>query len=77
MFFITKSRHNKIVQRYADQTEEYRQALYRKDKMVEIVDLLATRTAELTNSFANISTTVYKRRSANHNPANFYKGVEL
>ena len=59
MFFITKSRHNKIVQRYADQTEEYRQALYRKDKMVEIVvDRLATRTAELTNSFANISTSI-------------------
>jgi len=54
MFFITKYRHNKLVQRYVDQTEEYRQALYRKDKMVEIVDLLATRTAELTNSFAGM-----------------------
>jgi hypothetical protein len=58
MFFITKYRHNRIVQRYADQTEEYRQALYRKDKMVEIVDLLATRTVELTNKFAGISTSI-------------------
>ena len=54
MFFITKYRHNKLVQRYVDQTEEYRQALYRKDKMVEIVDLLATRTAELTDCYTSL-----------------------
>ena len=41
MLWITKYRHNKITEAYQRQIDDLKEALYRKDKLIEIVDKLA------------------------------------
>ena len=47
MFFITKYRHNKIVDQYQGVIEDLRQALYRKEKLEEICDKLTEKVKDI------------------------------
>lgn len=47
MFFITKYRHNKIVEQYQEAITDLKEELYRKDQILKIVDKLADRTNNL------------------------------
>ena len=47
MIWITKYRHNKIVEQYQQQIDDLREALNRKDLLTEIVDKLTNKTENL------------------------------
>jgi len=41
MLWITKYRHNKIVEQYEERINDLKEALYRKDTLIKVVDKLA------------------------------------
>lgn len=56
MLWITKYRHNKIVGQYEDAIKDLKEALYRKDTLVEVVDKLTDRTSDIAAQLDNYVT---------------------
>lgn len=55
MIFITKYRHNKIVGQYEEAIKDLKEALYRKDELVKIVDKLVDRSITTDNTLSSLN----------------------
>lgn len=63
MFWITKYRHNKIVEQYIDTIKDLREALFRKEKFEEICEKLTDKVNVLvaTEDYVSASASVMDR----------------
>ena len=57
MIWITKYRHNKIVERYEELLKQYKEQINRKDKMEEIMDKLTDKVS-ICESSLSVSTRI-------------------
>ena len=53
MIWITKYRHNKIVGQYEEAIKDLKEAIWRRDALVEVVDKLVDKTNELTADYSS------------------------